>query len=376
MTGAMSQEISEQLQRLAALIRAPLLGETAPAGAVDSALADFAVRRHRVGPLLQAALRTADFQIEPAVADMLAQQYRVNAIRYVLTDAFLKDLARKFRAADIPWLAFKGILLARQLYIDPAWRHCHDVDVLVPPRMHAKATQILESNGFSVVNTQLSPEHWLERASAAIAKDVMLSQPKSGIRVELHRRLLFGRTEEKREPLLRDAFQPRLGLTDTDIPTAPVGAGFTLYLLLHGASSRWFRLKWLVDLVPLARRIDAAQVHDLATAARRLRAETTVKAGLMLLRRVFGDLSNDALQAWLDEPAGRDMADARAQTYLSALDRARANQGNIEGNRFDSLNLYYSMMDNPGYRAAVLLRGGAWTVLRVLAATQTPRTNR
>ncbi len=367
MTGAMPPEISQPLRQLAALLRAPLLGEAPSAAAVDPQITEFGIRRHRVGPLLYAAQKTGNLNADAAVLARLAQQYRTNVFRVAMTDGLLRDLAGKFFAARIPWLTFKGVPLARQLYPDPAWRHSHDVDVLVPATQHARASRLLLANGFEITNTHLRPDHWIERSMAAIAKDVMFHHPKMGIDLELHRRLFFGRGEENNIPLLRETFQPRLSQAPSDIPVAPAGAGAALYLLLHGASSRWFRLKWLADLLPLTRRIDAAEFEAIAAAAGRMGAETTAKAGLLLFDWVFGDVITGPLRLWLRESAGRDAVEARARTYLEALDRSAASQASVEGDRFDSLNMYYSTLDSAGYRAAVVLRGGAWVALRALA---------
>jgi hypothetical protein len=371
----MPPEISQPLRQLAALLRAPLLGEAPSAVAIDAQIAEFGIRRHRVGPLLYAAQKTGNLDADAAVLARLAQQYRTNVLRIAMTDGFLRDLAGKFLAAQIPWLAFKGVPLARQLYPDPAWRHAHDVDVLVPAALHARASHLLLGDGLKIVNTRLRPDHWLERASAAIAKDVMFRQPKMGIDMELHRRLFFGRDEENAVPLLRETFRPRLGQTPTDIPVAPAGAGSVFYLLLHGASSRWFRLKWLVDLLPLTRQIDETAVDAIAVAARQMGAETTVKAGLLLLDWVFGDVTAGPLRLWLKEGAGQGVIEARARAYLDALDLSAASQANREGDRFDSLNMYYSMLDSRRYRAAVILRGGAWVALRALANSVPKRTS-
>ncbi|HEY4942165.1 MAG TPA: nucleotidyltransferase family protein [Rhizomicrobium sp.] len=357
---------SEQLRRLAALVRAPLLGESVPEDHVDPKLVNFAIRRHRVGPLLHIALQSG----RPAANDddlaQLAQHYRANAIQVAATELLLRNVASLYSAAGIPWLAFKGLALARQLYPKPAWRHSNDVDILVPPDCFAGAMRALKGDGFVIVNTTLHPEHIVERLVGSLAKDIMLRQAKSGISVELHRRLFFARTEEARFAPLADAFKPRLSLAALDVPIPPAGAGQSLYLLIHGASSRWFRLKWLTDLLPLMRGMDAAQMSLVADTAERMKAAVTVKATFKLLRCVFGEISFDPMQAWLDEPAGRRLVDARLAAYLEALDDPEAMTATRPGDQFDSLNLYYAMMDNAGYRAAVLTRGAAWTALKTL----------
>ncbi len=243
----------------------------------------------------------------------------------------------------------------------------NDVDVLVPPKRFGEALRLLRQIGFPIVHTRRDPDHWTERCMARLAKDVMLRDKKSGLNIELHRRLFFARAEEKNAPLLRDGFAPRLGPAKTDIPSPAAGAALALYLLLHGASSRWFRLKWLVDLLPLISKIDRTDVHAIAGAADQLNAAVSVKAGLQLFAWVFGEEALGPVAPWLNERPGKSRIDARAEIFLHAIDRLDASFPAREGAQLDSLDVYYAVADSPSYRAAVLLRGGAWIALRSLS---------
>lgn len=360
----MRQAPSEQLLRLAALVRAPLLGEPTPEFPIDPRLIDFAIRRHRVGPLLHAAVETRLWTVPVPDRTPLAQHYRTNAIHVATTDLFLRSLAEIFCDAHIAWLAFKGLVLAERFYPKREWRQSNDVDILVPPADFARAMQVLKSKGFAIVNTKLAPDHVLERMTAALAKDVMMKHAKSGVSVEVHRRLFFSRAEETRVAAMAQTFAPRQSLSPADIPTPALGAGHSLYLLLHGASSRWFRLKWLVDLLPLLKSMDTAQMTGVADMAERLRAAVTVKATLGLLGQVFGEAPLGALEPWLNETTGRAAVAQRQATYLAALDDATAQSATRKDDELDSLRLYYEIVDNAGYRGAVLVRGAAWVALK------------
>jgi hypothetical protein len=357
-------QISDRLRRLAALIRPPLLGEAPAPFAIDAALARFAIHRHRVGPLLAAAAGIAANGPDSDTAALLERTLHKNALLQMAAEWQIRNIGDKFEAVGIPWLAFKGLSLARQLYRESVWRQSHDIDILVAPQSFPQAARLLRDEGFAIVNTQLPPDHWIERMIARLAKDIMLRDGKSGPAVELHRRLFFAREVEPRVPLLRAAFQPRLRQDKTDIPAPPLGAGLALYLLLHGASCRWFRLKWLADLLPLFAKLDPAALIALADAAEDSNCAVTVKAALVLCGLVFGEIPLGPIAPWLAETAGAHRVEIRTREFLRALDDADARESRKNGDRFDALTMYYTMMDGTGYRGAVLLRGGAWVALR------------
>jgi len=194
----------------------------------------------------------------------------------------------------------------------------------------------------------------------------MLFQPRLRMHLELHRRLFFGRAEERRSPLLADTFRPRLGASSTDVPSPDVGAGLALYLLLHGASSRWFRLKWLVDLHPLLAGMTPSQVEILVTAAHDMKATATVTAGLRLFEQVFETSLPEPWHSWLAETAGDRGVEGRLAAYIAALNRPDAASATRQGDQFDSLDMYFRFIDSFGYRTAVILRGGAWIAIRAL----------
>ena len=364
MTAAMRPQVSDSIRWLAALVRAPLTGEAPPAVAVDRDFVEFAIRRHRVGPLLYVA--QAAWNSESAHAKLLAVHYLDNARRFASSELFLKDLADKFCTEKIPWLTFKGVTLARQLYPEPNWRQVNDVDVLVPPDRFGDALQMMRRSGLSIIHTRRDPDFWVEKCMARLAKDVMLRDERLGLNVELHRRLFFARAEENQAVLLRNAFSPHLSPAGSDMPSPPVGAALALYLLLHGANSRWFRMKWLVDLLAILARMGEVDVHAIADTADQLRATVSVKAGLRIFAWVFGDAALGPAASWLNETAGRDKIEARARIFLHALEQLDATGPAREGDRLDSLDVYYAIAESVSYRSAALLRGGAWIALRAL----------
>lgn len=346
---------SDELRRLACAIAAPFSGEAASIR-IDSQLARFAIERHRVGPLLDAAARGALGRVDAEAGTLLAEHFRANAHRVAITDLILQGLADGFAAARIPWLVLKGLPLARKLYPEISWRQTNDIDILVPAKFIPASLRLLESAQFLSANPKLPVGHWLVHFSARLSKDVTLRHAIFKTALELHSRLFFGQEIEARSARLRQAFVPRVTGGKADIPSPEVGIGLGLYLLLHGAVSHWFRLKWLVDLVPLFAKLDDASLRAIADSTEDLGAATSVKASLMLFRSIFAAPCLGPLEAWLAENTARKAIDARARAYLAALDNPSHTVRSPANDRFEGLKAQYRLIDKADYRAAVLLR--------------------
>ena len=69
------------------------------------------------------------------------------------------------------------------------------------------------------------------------------------------------------------------------------------YLAVHGASSAWFRIKWLADFAALVARTSPDALADLADQAPRLGAGRTFAAALILANRLLGTSLPETLEA-------------------------------------------------------------------------------
>src|SRR5690606_15194640 len=87
------------------------------------------------------------------------------------------------------------------------------------------------------------------------------------------------------------------------------------YLCVHGASSAWFRLKWIADLAGFLHGRGAQEVDRLADCAAALGAGRAASQALILVRWLFnGDISDDLMRRiatpaniWLAKSALREM---------------------------------------------------------------------
>ena len=99
-------------------------------------------------PLVDAGVRAARLELEPALAARLAgarlhESIRWRAIRQVTADA-LDRLAR----AGLDPVVVQDVALAATAYPDPALRHCHALEVLLSPRELGDAARALTAAGF------------------------------------------------------------------------------------------------------------------------------------------------------------------------------------------------------------------------------------
>lgn len=117
-----------------AAARAP--AADAPAGP-ELAILDRLVRRHMLAPLAYRA-GLARFHRD-YVASALLAELRAHGLR---------EAGDALAAEGIPAAVIKGAAYLGRIYEDPAERPMSDVDLLVPPALHARAERVLRRLGF------------------------------------------------------------------------------------------------------------------------------------------------------------------------------------------------------------------------------------
>jgi hypothetical protein len=245
--------------------------------------------RHRVEGLVWRTLTRAG--IVP-----LGSQPIGAAARRIAADGFGMALEsgrvhQAFSRASLPHLFVKGQTLGALAWGDPLIKQQLDIDLLVPPAAIGKAARLLDGLGYvqQVPDPSVDPVDW-HRAHKE-------SQWRSddGILLDLHSRL---GDHPALLPTAVATVTPQMvevpgGIT---LPTLP--DKFLLpYLAVHGASSAWFRLKWLADFAALVTRTAPAQLATIADEAPRVGAGRSMAAALILANRMLGTRLPDGLQA-------------------------------------------------------------------------------
>lgn len=225
------------------------------------------VRHHRVALRLTIP---ASLPIPNEVCRELEALRRNAAQQGLMLCHALIEIAKAFRAADIPMLAIKGPAFAALIYSDPRTRAARDLDLLVERRHAARAASVLVGLGYAALPARTEPE--------------CLEYSHSGTwpRVEVHTALS---SDDRLLPaaLLR----PFDGATqvmihrqriDTLAPEAAV-----IFAAVHGCRHLWSRLFWVADLAAAAQgnTVDWEAAFALA---RRMGVERHLTLGLVLAR--------------------------------------------------------------------------------------------
>ncbi|MGZ8311908.1 MAG: nucleotidyltransferase domain-containing protein [Allosphingosinicella sp.] len=261
------------------------------AAGVDWDLFADVARRHRIEGLVWAALRRAELVVPGEVADQLAAAARDIARRNLQAAAESMKLRRAFDAAGVPILFIKGLTLGALAYGDPAVKMSWDIDVLVDRSRVAEAAALLEHLGYKLSVPRKTPrdelEAWHDRS-----KESVWHNPARSTWVELHTRLVdnarllggVGWPESPRE------VEVAKGLS---LPTLRDNELFA-YLCVHGASSAWFRFKWVADLGALLSGRQSAEIERLYQRSQELGAGRAAAQGLLLCHALCGtDLGDD-----------------------------------------------------------------------------------
>jgi hypothetical protein len=369
-----SLDIAAPVRDLGRLMRSALTGAGADTGidgvSIDAAFADFAIRRHKCGPLLyQASLNGARADDNATAA--LREHWEWNRHQYLRNLVSTERVGAALGAAAIPALTFKGAPLAQALYPDPLWRHCGDIDILIPRDSMIDALRALSAAGLYCTDAILGLPEAAQRIVFGITRDVALDDGWTQSHVELHSRLLFSKRLSAfiagRDATLRPGPIPADGTLAAPALTENLG----LYLFFHGGISGWCRLKWLVDLIPLLERLGPAGRQSLADGAERCGTAVAVKASLLLLRAACGRMEIGSLDDWLAEKAGASSVQTRVRLYAGWLSGAESRMP--VASRTAMLKSTMLLNDRLSDKIGLLLAAGLSSGIRQLTDALAPK---
>jgi hypothetical protein len=264
-------------------------------------------RFHRVEGLAWNAL--AHDTVSPDAAEALSGEARSIAATNLAIARECAGLAEAFARADIPLLFLKGLSVAALAYRAPMLKAGWDIDLLIDEATLAVAAAELAARGYrrTIPGPGVDLARWHARR-----KESVWSRPAERLHVELHTRLADNRR-----------LIPAIGI-DSPRREVEIAAGITLptlaadelfaYLSVHGASSLWFRLKWISDLAGLIDRLSEAAIEQLYARSQELGAGRAAGQALLLADRLFGSLRDSRLRDQL-------MADAAVRRLAAAAFR-------------------------------------------------------
>ncbi|MFL6733222.1 MAG: nucleotidyltransferase family protein [Sphingomicrobium sp.] len=238
-------------------------------------------RYHRVQGLVWNALA----QEAAAVPDYARGALTADARQIAATNLGIAkecaELREDFERSAIPLLFVKGLTVGALAYCSPMLKMGWDIDLLIDPADLRVAADLLTRRGYSLrlpsTQRQLHSWHARSKESVWIRGDCL--------HVELHTRLADNR---HMIPGLGVHSPGQLVKVDFNL-TLPTLAEDELfaYLAVHGASSAWFRLKWISDFAALVHGRDPEDIARLYSRSQEFGAGRAAGQALLLADALF-----------------------------------------------------------------------------------------
>lgn len=201
---------------------------------------------HQVYPLVYRFLNALAHPAVPeTVLSALRQKSRTNIWKtFQMTDELIRILAALERNG-VQAVVLKGIPLAVKLYGDATLRPARDLDIFVESHDMEKAMQVITGHGYfmSEPNIEMTPallQRWLKPNH-----HIGYWHPDKEICLELHWRMGLNGLEIPPAEIDKSLDKTMIAGRPVRVPGPEI---MLLYLIMHGASHAWFRLRWLSDI--------------------------------------------------------------------------------------------------------------------------------
>ena len=270
------------------------------------------VRYHRVQGLVWSGLQSSKAEVPAQVGVSLSADTKLIAATNLNATAEAGAMLAQFERAGISVLFVKGLTLGALAYPKPLLKMGWDIDILVAAEDLPQAAAELEARGYRRMIPAASADlmNWHRRS-----KESVWARPEELLYVELHSRLADNPelisgigVDSPRRPV-----EIASGVT---LPTLAAGELFA-YLCVHGASSLWFRLKWITDLAALLHRLGPDEIEALYDRSQQLGAGRAAAQALLHADDLYGTLAGtdlrqrlqqDRVSRWLANAAMKQVA--------------------------------------------------------------------
>ncbi|MEO7602161.1 MAG: nucleotidyltransferase family protein [Sphingomicrobium sp.] len=270
---------------------------------------------HRVQGLVWKSLPRLGSPVPGEVARKIADDAARIAAQNRESLAECGTLADALHGSGIDFLFLKGLPLGMLAYGSPWLKAAVDLDLLIDEARLDDAVAVLRSCGFRREDGRPEDIGAL-RAWHRLRKDSEWGKPGSTARVDLHTRLTDN-----------PALIPTVGIGSLrqsvkvtpgcQLPTLSTDDLFA-HLCVHGASSAWFRLKWITDLAALLQPRTSNEIARLYRRSQELGAGRAAGQALLLADSLYGTLDDcpdlrdrlnaDGYTCWLCRAALRQLA--------------------------------------------------------------------
>ncbi|MFL6721468.1 MAG: nucleotidyltransferase family protein [Sphingomonas sp.] len=308
------------------------------------------VRFHRIEGLAWNSLSTSE-RIPAEVRLALSAAAAEIAAQNLIAAAASRELLDRFADRGIPLLFLKGLTAGALAYGKASLKAAIDIDLLIDPADLASAADLLRQTGFQPTTPDAADNDSLCRWHGGW-KESIWAKRSPQLQIDLHTR-----TSDNRQLI------PGIDV-HSSCQKVSVGDGIALptladeelfaYLAVHGASSAWFRLKWISDFAGLLVGRSADDIGALYGASQDLGAGRAAGQALLLADSLFNTL----------EAAPRLRDELRADRGTRRLTQAAYRQVTAKPReptevRWGTLAIHWTqflLLPGLGYKLSELLR--------------------
>ena len=296
------QHAQPELQLLLACARAQLspaaAGEIASAAAqpLDWLKAIDLASAHGLSPILSCQVQQhATARVSEAIRLSLIERFRTQTIRNFELTRELLEVLSVLEKSGVGALAFKGPVLAQQLYGNLSLREFLDLDILVAPTHASTAIALLSAKGFE-------PQFILTRQQFArfqtMRSQMGLYHPAKNVLVEVHWALLTpGYTFAPAAQIAWESIQT-ISIAGRAIQTFSHETQL-LFACVHQAKHNWSRLGWLMDLAALIRQSPSMDWQQIQNRAGSFGTARMIRVSLRLVQRLFQVTLPGSITEWV-----------------------------------------------------------------------------
>jgi hypothetical protein len=319
--------------------------------------------RHGVRPQLAIALtELASSSGSHALRRQLEDFQQQHLLRSLTIAGELVTVAAALTEAAIAFAAFKGPVLALQLYGDLSRREYADIDLAVPASQAEPAERVLAAMGYG--SSQGDPE--FRRTFLWHQRQTELTRNGFDSSIDLH----WDFTADPLPfPLAPGEIWSNLSAVEIGGGTIPALAGEELALVLagHGTKEAWLNLVWVCDFAMLAETRPELDWSKLYQRARRRGSGDSVLLAFLMANRLLDAPMPPVIASLV---AGRSRVTRAADSLVSGLRQARPVGAkrphlqdlllcdNLRDRVWSGLKLV--MMPTPGDYAAMKLPRALW----------------
>jgi hypothetical protein len=287
------------------------------AGQVDFLKAINLASRHGLAPcLIQQLLEHAAAALPESVVVEFRRWLRAHTLRSMQLTSQLVQILDRLKEQEIRALAFKGPVLAQQLYDQPFRREFVDLDILVPAEAVGQVIALLGADGFGaqfrLTSEQLArfQKNWCEMGLYDRAKDIL---------VEIHWELFppgysFSPATEIAWEATGEVFIVQRPITTLSIENQ------LLFACLHQAKHNWSRLGWILDLAVLVKQSTQLNWEKVEHRAGGFGTARMIRVSLKLVENLFDVPLPSTIGEWVARDKQSERIARRAEQRLLSAD--------------------------------------------------------